>query len=832
MKIIRAFLLTGAAAGALTSACFADGSQAAPAQTQQAADQSDVTSLESVVVTGTRGGISLLREATTVSYLNTEQIQQFAPASATDLLHSVPGIHIESSAGESNANISIRGLPLSAGGAKYAHIDEDGLPVVEFGDITFGNADGFVKADYTIDRLEVIRGGEASTFESNAPGGVFNFISNTGEVQGGKIGITKGIDYNETRLDFNYGSGDLGSGLRFDVGGYYHIGNGPLHAGFTAENGGQIKANITKEFDKGFFRISLKYLDDRTPTYLPTPFAVSGSAHNPTYSSVAGFDVLHDSFLSSNLPANSGIGADNVPYTHQVSDGFHAIVKQVGAEFSYEIAKNTHVSDKAKFSQIGGDFVSPYTTGTVGPAAGVAAATSVALMPGYGAPGSLTGSYFTYANGPNAGSLVASNAIVAGIVMFDVQLNSLNNFSNNFTVDHVFALGGEGTITVTGGYYKSRQEYNTDWDWNSYFLEVNGRNAATLNLTSTTGQPMTSNGLYAYGAEFWGQCCQRQYRLAYDTDAPFAKVLFLDGPLSVDFSLRYDEGHASGTFAGSGVAPKDVNGDGTISRPEQRVPYIVAPTNVDYATHLLSLSGGANYAFSDNFAVFARASRGGRTNADRLPFGFSFVDGNVVGGNKLAVNIVNQYEAGVKYGGDNFRIMATGFWAGTGETNYDTTTNTVKDEVYHAYGLELEGSYQISGLTLTAGGTYTHSRIAEDVLAPALVGNRPQRAAEFIYQGSAVYAFEPVPLTLGVDFTGTSNSFTGDDDSLVQPGYTLVNAFVQYELVTGLTATLNVNNVFDSLAITEVDNGVNGWGYTDARTAPGRTIKLNLKYQF
>lgn len=820
MKNIRTIVFLSAAASVMATAGFAQTAQKSQAQTAPVAD--DGLTLETVVVTGTQRSTPLLRTAAAISDVGSDQIEQQAPLAVTDLLQNVPGVHIETSGGESNANLSVRGLPIASGGAKYVHFDEDGLPVLEFGDIAFGNADGFIKSDYTVKKVEVIRGGTAATFESNAPGGVVNFISKTGEQQGGQVGLTKGLDYDTTRLDFNYGSGELGNGLRFNVGGYYHTGEGPLHAGFTAENGGQIKANITKEFDRGFLRLSLKVLDDRTPTYLPTPFAISGSATNPTYSGIAGFDPLHGSFLTPYLATNSGIGPDGQHYVHQVSDGYHAVVHQVGAEFSYDIGAHTHLDDKLKVSQVGGDFVSPYTAG-VDTAANVAASTVI---------NGLTGRSFTFANGPSAGQAYAGP--VAQVVMFDTQLKSLDNFSNKLELTHVVDTGNGGAVTLAAGYYKSRQIIDMDWDWNSYFLQVSGRNAALLNLTSTTGAAITSNGLYAYGAEFWGQCCQRNYNLSYDTDAPYLSVNWEQGGLDVTGALRYDIGKASGTYNGATVTAYDVNGDGAIQRPEMRVPLVnpLTASIVNYSTHYLSWSLDANYAIDSSFALFAGASRGGRTNADRLAFGDINADGSLLGGQQIAVNMVTQYEAGVKYAGDNYRILLTPFYADTQESNYDVTqtSDPWKNQTYHAYGVELESGYHIGNLDLTAGLTWTHSRIVKDKLG-SNTNHIPQRQADWLYQIGAVYNWDPI--AVGVNLNGTSSSYTSDANNLVQPGYTLVNGFVQYNFDNGFSLQLNARNIFNSVAITEVDSGATAFpGYVTARAMPGRTMSINLKYQF
>jgi outer membrane receptor protein involved in Fe transport len=707
------------------------------------------------------------------------------------------------------------------------HFDEDGLPVLEFGDIAFGNADGFIKADTTIARVEVVRGGSAATFESNSPGGVINFISKTGEQDGGQIGLTRGINFDTTRLDFNYG-GHINDSWRFDVGGFYHVGQGPLHAGFNAQNGGQIKGNITKELDKGFFRLSFKYLNDRTPTYLPTPFTISGSPTNPSYGSVPGFDVLTGSFLSKNLQTNSGIDLLNNRFRHNVRDGYHPVVEQVGAEFSYEIAPHTHLTDKGKASFISGDFMSPYTAG-VDTAANVAAGTSLTE----GAT-TLTGANFTLANGANAGS--AYTGPVAMITFFDTQLHNFNYFVNKLEVSHDINTN-KGVVTLTAGYYKSQQNINMEWDWNTYFMQVAGKNASLLNLNSTTNAPMTENGLFSYGAGFWGQCCQRYYDTSYATDAPYVSAAWTFGGLNVDAALRYDFGHATGSYYGStSTAPYDVNGDGTLQAPEWNVP-LSNPTSaspVDYSTHYLSWSVDANYAFNDRFAVFAGASRGGRTNADRLLFGTVNANGSI-NSQKLAVNMVTQYEGGIKYGGDHFHILVTPFYASTAETNYDVTKlaahqNPFEDRVYHAYGVEFEGAYNIGNLALTGGATYTHSRIASDAISPADVNNTPQRQADWVYQASAVYYANP--FTVGVNMNGSTDSYTDNTDSLIQPGYTLLNGFVQYDFAGGFSAQLNVNNILNDIAITEVDSGATATGYITARTMPGRTVSVNLRYHF
>jgi outer membrane receptor protein involved in Fe transport len=244
---------------------------ATPVFAQDAAkDKAKATAdgLEEIVVTAVANPTSKFKSSVSVSTLSSEQILQSAPRSSAEILRNIPGIRSEASGGEGNANIAVRGLPVASGGGKFVQLQEDGLAILEFGDIAFGNTDIFLRADSNIAKIEAIRGGSASTLVSNAPGGVINFISKTGKEEGGSFTFTRGLDNNTTRGDFEYGA-KINDGLFFHVGGFYRQGSGPRDCGFTCEKGGQIKANVTKEFEKGYVRLYFKYLNDRTPGYLP-----------------------------------------------------------------------------------------------------------------------------------------------------------------------------------------------------------------------------------------------------------------------------------------------------------------------------------------------------------------------------------------------------------------------------------------------------------------------------------------------------------------------------------------------------------------------------------
>jgi outer membrane receptor protein involved in Fe transport len=59
-----------------------------------------------------------------------------------------------------------------------------------------------------------------------------------------------------------------------------------------------------------------------------------------------------------------------------------------------------------------------------------------------------------------------------------------------------------------------------------------------------------------------------------------------------------------------------------------------------------------------------------------------------------------------------------------------------------------------------------------------------------------------------------------------------MNIFAQYNLTKQLLFSLNVNNVFDVIGITEVDSGPSAAGVATARSIDGRTAKALLRYSF
>lgn len=780
--------------------------------------------LEDIVVTATANPLTSMRSSVSVSILDDEEIQESVADNAADILRNIPGLIVQASGGEGNANISARGLPIS-GGAKLTQFQEDGLPILDFGDIDFATADTFLRADYNIERIEAIRGGTAATFASNAPGGIFNFISKTGEIEDGKISVSRGFNSDRSRLDFHYGK-PLNEDWRFHIGGHYRYGEGIRTIGYTGEDGGQVKANITRTFDNGYIRFNFKWLNDRTPVYLPIPLSITGSESNPHISSLPNFDVLNGAMQSKYFRHDLSVNSNGEVVKTDIADGYYSNSKAFGIEAAFDFEEGWKFSNKFRIATTTGIFAGPYP-------AQVDTASALATSIG-GA-----GATLRYATGPNAGQTISNpdslngNGLAVRTHLFNTTLNDLGNFANDTQLTKTINNKDLGKTDVTLGFFKSRQRIKEDWHWNTYLLEVNGKDAALLDVVDNLGNVVTQNGLVAYGTPFWGNVCCRSYDLTYQTNAPYAVVNWQKDKLNLDGSLRYDISRASGDYATStGTTALDVNGDGILQTPEQSVLIVnqAAAMPVNYTVRYFSYSFGSNYLITPDLAVFARVSEGGRANAERVLFGGGInADGSIA--QDVAVNTVKQAEAGVKWRSNHASVFATLFHATTKVTDQDvtSTTNRFTSKVYEANGLELEGSYFLDRFSLRGGLTYTLGKVVKNDKEPEKVGQQVNQ--RLMYQLTpAWHAFN---YSIGLNIIGTSRvPFEG---GISAPSYTQVNGFADYRFDKNLKLVVTANNIFNTIGITELPNasaGITANGVNTGRSINGRSINATLVYTY
>jgi len=87
--------------------------------------------------------------------------------------------------------------------------------------------------------------------------------------------------------------------------------------------------------------------------------------------------------------------------------------------------------------------------------------------------------------------------------------------------------------------------------------------------------------------------------------------------------------------------------------------------------------------------------------------------------------------------------------------------------------------------------------------------------------------------TIGASLIGTTKSFAQDDNHLILPGFSQVNAFLAVRPIERVQISLSANNLFDVTGFTESEEGsIPANGIIRARSINGRTVSAAVKIDF
>jgi outer membrane receptor protein involved in Fe transport len=524
-------------------------------------------------------------------------------------------------------------------------------------------------------------------------------------------------------------------------------------------------------------RLSFKHMDDRTPTYLPTPVRfVNGNIEE-----IPGLDPRKTAFYNAAWPLDSTLSANNGRVSSNIRDGLSAKSDALGAEIDVDVGGGIRISNNFKWSKNSGRFIG--------------------IFPGNDVAAAPAGT--TVAAGPGAGSAYTGNWFQA--VVFNTKVDDAGLVADDLKVSKAFDLGDNNKLTVTGGLYTSIQNLKLTWNFNQYNLSAVQEKQALLNV------PGAGN---ANGVTGFGGCCSNTQDSRYNTTAPYLIVGFDGGPFSADLSVRRDNNSATGAYYQSNAGVSyDLN----------------KPNVINYDFSNTSYSLGGNFQLNKDLSFFGRASKGAAFNADRITF---FNAPNLVNGtsSKIPVNEVTQLEGGAKWRYEGLSLFGTLFFAKTDEINVDVTKTPilVQTTKYDSKGLELEAAYRYDIFSIVGGATFTNAKVKSSSNA-AIVGKTPKRQAKVVYQLTPSVALGD-DIQLGASIVGTTAS--KDDGptgpvSINLPAYVSVNAFASYNVTPAASVSLSVNNLTNVIGYTESNDGRGA-----ARAINGRTAKLTLKYAF
>ncbi len=161
------------------------------------AQESSVTTLDPIVVTGSAHSTQIRQTTQSVTILKTEQLAPLQPNRVTTMLQQVPGLHTDEMGGRSG----ISSLYLRGGDPNFTLIMLDGIPMNDSTNQRGGSVDLSTVPLDQIDRIEIVRGPLSAFYGSEAMAGAINLITKSGAQdpsirvlgEGGRFDSLKGL---------------------------------------------------------------------------------------------------------------------------------------------------------------------------------------------------------------------------------------------------------------------------------------------------------------------------------------------------------------------------------------------------------------------------------------------------------------------------------------------------------------------------------------------------------------------------------------------------------------------------------------------------------------
>lgn len=782
----------------------------------------DLLSLKTIIVTGVNQPLLNMNTSIALTNFDKNDLAEIAPYSTADILRHIPGFYVETSGGEVQNNLFSRGMP-AEGSYQYIVMQEDGLPIYEAGNIDWVSADNFFRMDGTTRSVEGLRGGSAGIFASNAPGGIINMVSETG---GGKMkGEVKlqTSDFGQLRIESRAG-GSIKPTWDYHLGGFYRVDNGVRRTGFKANDGGQLKANITKRFNRGFVRISGKYLNDKNVFYLPIPLRNTVKPKG-----IKGFDPNYGTLTSVNIDAIT-FPTPEGEKTFDLTDGMHTKLAYIGTHTEIELGDGWTMTNKNRFSKI--DKTSNAIISIFNPMLARDYAKT------HMTPNLDHHPIYTYVDDGSPFDIHKANE--NGLVVeagWWANTNQLQNFINSLE----FTKNTEKSTFTMGGYF-SYFSNATERHWANMLLEVNGNQPRALDLhfENSSGDIVkyaTYNGITDFNSFD-----------KYENTSGVARVLATFGHFNYKIlpNLNLDMGFRAENLVASGIIentkryqpdPLEIGdelllslgsmiyGDGTYT------PYDVNKSAVAWSV-------GANYGIHNNASAFVRFSDG-----YRMP-DFDNWQGRQSNGGQIE-NVI-QAEIGYKYTQDKFAASSTGFFSAinnqmTTDASIDTNGNILPFRTRNSrtYGIELESAVTLSknfSLQLTATAQKAIYKVSPDQeidIAFPIDGNDVKRIPRLFFIARPTYTYGNFKLFGSIFYVG--NRWGDELNTNFLPAYSSVDIGLTYRHKS-YQFLLHAQNLTNSLGLTEgnprIVGSINAAPTRMARPILGRSIVASVSYEF
>ena len=783
----------------------------------------DPLQLQTMVVTGTQSPRVNLDASVAVTTLTATEVEAAAPRSTTEMLRYVPGFtRVESSGGEVNQNISMRGIL----GVEYVAFLEDGMPVFPTMHTYFMNADNLFRFDTNIERMEVVRGGSSPLFGSNTPGAIVNFINKSGGEQfGGTMratAATKGL----ARYDLNI-NGPFGNDWRFNAGGFYRYDQGVRNPGFPGIQGGQLKANITRLLDRGTLRFSVKHLNDRNQFILPLPFQ---NAEDPDY--VPGFSDYGS--MSTQEGVDASIRTPTGTLSLPLDNGLRTRATWFTADIDIDISDDWHLQNTAQVMENDQEWnaILPQNVMT-------ADEYVASLAPGI--PAGSTGQFFFANHTDPAGNPLpfdTPNNLVAPSGEWHIE-KPISAVQNQLTLRRSF-----GRHSLSMGAYLANYSQDNTWFFTDILTDVRN-NPRFLDLVITPaggGAPInyTDNGF-------------RKFTSYYVNGTGQATLIsgVLGGEIQLTDRLRADVGirgeYNDYVQNSENTSPFDL--DANPATPYDNVTF--GNTSFRHFNKSISdwsASVGLNFRVSDPLSVYGSAARGYKMPA---------LDDLVEVTSQQRIDLfeareVQAAELGVKYAAGGVGLTVNGFYTTVKNNTSQGAENApgggtiwvIRQSPHtRAIGAEIEAVVSpVEGLQLLGSGTFLKAELGGGVDSlERFVGEELNGAPNAIGNLAAFYSPRAVAgLQFKADWHYVGERFTESPltrvEDLKLPAYNYFNFGAGFAIpAAGVRVNLDLLNAFQSKGLEEGNPRLTGATASPiflARPLLPRRLQASIEYDF
>ena len=812
-------LLSSTALGWSTVA-IAQAPQASPPAVAPAPDApADVPNqAQEIVVTGNanRLGLRKLDASYSISTATAEQIREVQPISTADLLKIVPGVWVETSGGETGANVFIRGFP-STGDAPFLSIEMNSSPIFAPSSLSFLEDSSLFRIDDTVDHVEVLRGGPSPIFANGQPGATTNFILKEG-TQDPHLSMRATYGTEGMYRGDVVAQGPITDDTTFMLGGFYRYSKGLRHTGFTGDLGGQVTGSITHKFDQGKLTVYGRYLDDKNAFYTPMPVLEDAQGK---FHTIPGFDARDDTLVGKEIELTQievGPSINGGPTQKKgidLSKGRGARIYTLGSTFSYDFGL-FQVQNNMSFTKGQANTYALFT-GSNPETAAQYIADQLAAPYGVGA----TGGTVTFANN---GATVGPNQQVIQAGIWSVEKH-IKSFTDELKLSREMFSGN--TLTL-GGYYAHVTDHDLWYLGNNVLLALEPQ-ARVLNATLNNGAILTRNG-FTSGPTF-------DVNNSYKSDnvAGYVSDEWKIGKLRLDGGARVEHTKIKGTF--EGLSTVDLDGNPLTVFNNGATILNGTFTKANYHKTQVSWTAGATYSFTDNLNGFVRANGGAL-----LPQ-FDDLRANASTPQFIKPQKVKQYEVGLKTSTHYYDVFLTGFYNRFHNLLFQdlqlingVLTNVTSFGGSRAYGVEFEGAVRpVEGVQIATRGVYQDGKFKD---FGTNTGNEVNRQPKFQIQVIPSYTFRTDWGKVRVfgTYTHVGNRFADKENTQKLGKYDTVDLGASIDLNDRFSIQATVENVTNKLALTEGNirqvGQANTNGFFLGRPIFGRHATITAAYKF